>query len=86
MPDPEALSRVMGLTGLSGRDLWLRYLALGGGESPGKVMTHIAVGGILDDFQHDILVHALNERFMEMGLDHPVPYSESPVAPPPADS
>ena len=26
--------------------------------------------------QHDVLAHALNERFVELDMDHPVPYAE----------
>jgi hypothetical protein len=29
----------------------------------------------LERVDYDMLVHALNERFLELGLDHPVPYS-----------
>ena len=25
--------------------------------------------------EHDIIAHALNERFVELGGDHPVPYA-----------
>jgi hypothetical protein len=34
--------------------------------------------GALEPTVHDrdVLVHALNERFTEMGRDHPVPYSD----------
>ncbi len=26
--------------------------------------------------QHDVIAHALNERFVELGDNHPVPYSD----------
>jgi hypothetical protein len=29
----------------------------------------------LERLDYDMLVHALNERFSDLGLDHPVPYS-----------
>ena len=60
-------------------ELWLRYFALGGTATPEEVEAHVdgQRGSPFDDdddVQHDMLVHALNERFMEMELDHPVPY------------
>ena len=27
------------------------------------------------DHNHDLIAHALNERFVELGGNHPVPYS-----------
>jgi hypothetical protein len=61
--------------GLSSWDLWLRYFALGGSASPGAVEGHTRDGGVLDDGQHDILVHALNERFADMDLGRPLAYA-----------
>jgi hypothetical protein len=61
--------------GLSSWDLWMRYFALGGSASQGAVERHTRDGGVLDDGQHDVLVHALNERFAEMDLGRPLPYA-----------
>ena len=66
---------------LVGRDLWLRYLTIGGNYSPGEVMMHVAFGGVLDDFQHDLVVHVLNERFMEI-TDDRLPYLHDSMMPP----
>ena len=60
---------------LSNWELWLRYFALGGSASPGKLQRHSRDGGVLDEGQHDVLVHALNERFAEMELGHPLAYA-----------
>jgi hypothetical protein len=61
--------------GLSLRDLWLRYIALGGASDVVEVDAYLH--GILAPTAHerDVLAHALNERFMELGRNHPVPYS-----------
>jgi hypothetical protein len=59
---------------LSGWELWLRYFALGGTATREGLECHIMGGGVLDDHQNDVLVHALNERFAEMDLGHPLPY------------
>ena len=32
------------------------------------------------DHDHDVIAHALNERFSEQGGNHPVPYSDEGAA------
>ncbi len=61
--------------GLSEWDLWVRYFALGGSASQDVVQRHIREGDVLDAGQHDVLVHALNERFAEMELGRPLKYA-----------
>lgn len=61
--------------GLSVLELWLAYFALGGMATVPEVEAILAGmerPGIRD---HDLLALALNERFSEMDLDHPVQYS-----------
>jgi hypothetical protein len=57
-------------------ELWLRYFALGGTASAVEMTAYVqGLGdGGFDDAQHDVLVQSFNERFMEMDLDHPLPY------------
>jgi hypothetical protein len=61
-------------SGLSPAGLWWAYFALGGAATP------LQLAAILDGEvaptrrDHDLLSHALNERFTELGLDSPVPY------------
>jgi hypothetical protein len=50
-------------------ELWLRYFALGG-------------TGTLSE--HDVVAHALNERFTELDRDSPVAYRRAYRAEPPA--
>jgi hypothetical protein len=61
--------------GLSLPDLWIRYIALGGMKDVIEVDAYLH--GLLTPTGHerDVLAHALNERFSELGRDHPVPYS-----------
>lgn len=62
-------------TGMSVADLWFRYFALGGMSSPielDAMLTGALVASIAD---RDRLAVALNERFAELGGDHPVPYA-----------
>jgi len=61
---------------LSHGQLWFRYFQLGGMRT-GFELEAILYGAILPTVHdHDVIAHALNERFVEMGGNHPVPYSE----------
>lgn len=62
--------------GLTQHDLWVRYFALGG-STPALDLEAVCCGAMIaTDLDHDRIAHALNERFTEMGRNHPVPYSE----------
>jgi hypothetical protein len=64
--------------GLSCAELWMRYFGLGG------MAAALELEGVLNgalttsDDDRDRIVHALNERFTELGRNHPVAYSDSP--------
>jgi hypothetical protein len=60
--------------GLSQGDLWFHYFALGGMSSAIDVEAFLA--DILEPtaHDHDLIAHALNELFTELGQNHPVPY------------
>lgn len=61
--------------GLSEPDLWLRYFALGGMRSPVDVRSYLQGTAVPTDHDHDVLAQALNERFGELGRNHPVLYA-----------
>jgi hypothetical protein len=62
---------------LSHSELWLRYFELGG-MSTGLQVEAFLYGALRPTrHDHDIIAHALNERFVELGGNHPVPYAES---------
>ena len=64
---------------LSHGDLWLRYFELGG-MSTGLQLEGYLYGALQPtSHDHDIIAHALNERFVELGGNHPVPYAEDGV-------
>ena len=68
--------------GLSLGELWLRYFELGG-MSTGLELEAFLFGALEPSpHDHDVIAHALNERFVELGGNHPVPYLEDddPVA------
>jgi len=57
-------------------ELWLRYFELGGMSTAFQVEAFLygALNPTIHD--HDVIAHALNERFVELGGNHPVPYLE----------
>jgi hypothetical protein len=64
---------------LSHGELWLRYFELGGMSTALEVEAFVY--GALEPSPHDrdLIAHALNERFVELGGNHPVPYADDPV-------
>ena len=60
---------------LSHAELWLRYFELGG-MSTGFSLDAFLYGVLApSDHDHDVIAQALNERFVELGGNHPVPYA-----------
>jgi hypothetical protein len=60
--------------GLSHGELWLRYFELGG-MSTGFELETVLYGLVAPEGRdHDVIAHALNERFSELGKNHPVAY------------
>ena len=45
--------------------LFIRYVGLGGLASSAQLSAHFASGGPLSVMEHDVAVHAINERFLE---------------------
>lgn len=74
----DGLDRFRRSAGLSHGDLWLRYFELGGMSSAFELQA-ILYGALLPTVHdHDVIAHALNERFVELGGNHPVPYDGDP--------
>ncbi|MDA8071175.1 MAG: hypothetical protein M0Z82_06110 [Actinomycetota bacterium] len=70
----DVLDRFRRSAGLSHSELWLRYFELGGMSSTVELQA-ILYGALLPTaHDHDVIAHALNERFVELGGNHPVPY------------
>lgn len=61
--------------GLAMDELWFLYFALGGMSTPIEIdaVLNGALVASIDD--RDRLAVALNERYAELGGDHPVPYA-----------
>ena len=64
--------------GLTHGELWLRYFQLGGMRT-GLEVESLCYGALqpsAHDYDHVVMAHALNERFVELGGNHPVAYSD----------
>jgi predicted DNA-binding ribbon-helix-helix protein len=59
---------------LSHGDLFMRYFELGGMST--ALQLEAFLFSALEPGAHDreVIAHALNERFVELGGNHPVPY------------
>ena len=73
-PAPDLLDQLRRQAGLTLEQLWMRYFALGGGQPPLELESVLHGALLAEVHDHDVLAHALNERFTELGGDHPVPY------------
>ena len=68
----EVLEAGRAMAQMSFEDLWLAYFALGGAAGPDELERYLAGGaGPMD---YDVVAQAINERFVDRGGDHPVPY------------
>lgn len=62
--------------GLSHAELFLRYFELGGMSSALQLEAFVYGALRPSAHDHDVIAHALNERFVELGGNHPVAYSD----------
>ncbi|CAN5654541.1 MAG: hypothetical protein ACR2HP_17830 [Ilumatobacteraceae bacterium] len=60
--------------GLSVLELWTEYFALGGRIDANGLAAYLRAASDLSDTEHNVIAHALNERFQASGSDHPVAY------------
>jgi hypothetical protein len=70
------LDRSRRSAGLTHNELWLRYFALGGMSSALELEDILSGAQEATAHDHNVIAHALNERFVELGGNHPVPYSD----------
>lgn len=63
------------LSGMTTREAYLRYIAVGGVTDEMQTEAHLL--GLLDPggHEHNVLAQAVNEHFIDLGQDHPVGYS-----------
>lgn len=76
MPDLswQALGPARQRADLSMAALYIRYIALGGLASSVQLSAHLASGAPLSVMEHDVAVHAINERFLELHDPERLPY------------
>ncbi len=72
---PDLLDRHRREAKLSHSELWMRYFQLGGMCSSPQLQAFLDGALEPSDRDHDIIAHAINERFVELGGSHPVPYT-----------
>lgn len=60
---------------MSFESLWIAYFALGGTAQP-NVLRGYLTGGVPQLMDSDVVAQALNERFLDQGGNHPVPYRD----------
>lgn len=75
MIDGPALDAARLLAGITVAELWLRYFTLGGTNTRADLDKLLRGDAAFGVGQYDVLAHALNERFVELDSDHPVPYA-----------
>ena len=81
MPDQlDVLEQARRDIGLSIPDLWMRYFALGGMSTALELEAILFSALVADIHDRDVLTVAINERFAEMGGDHPISYSDDDPA------
>jgi hypothetical protein len=61
---------------MSVSDLWWRYFAIGGMSTELEVEAILYQALIATEGDRDMLSVALNERFTELGGDHPMRYTD----------
>ena len=63
--------------GMSDLSLWIGYLEVGGDGSLADVTGWLSGADPLSVRDYDLLLQAVNDRFVTLGLDHPVSYSRA---------
>lgn len=57
-------------------ELWLAYFALGGNAGQYEVEAYLTGLTHFDDYEHNVLAHALNEELTDRGSGARAPYRE----------
>jgi hypothetical protein len=59
---------------LTREELWVDYVGLGGVAGIDALTGYLAGATELGRLEHNTIAHALNERYVDLGRNHPVPY------------
>jgi hypothetical protein len=60
--------------GLSHSELWLRYFEMGGMSTGFELEAYLLGALVPSPYDRNVIATALNERFSELGANHPVRY------------
>jgi hypothetical protein len=66
----------LGFSGLTVAELWISYLVLGGAASQAQVEAWASGQVRPESDEHNLIVQAINERFIDLGGNQPVGYRE----------
>ena len=80
-PTSDTLDRFRRQADLSRSELWLRYFELGGMSTALQLEAFLYGALRPSSHDHDVIAHALNERFVELGVNFPVPRRRRPRYP-----
>ena len=78
-PLSDCLDRARRDARLSHGELWMRYFELGGMSTALQLEAFLYGALRPTATDYDVVAHALNERFVELGGNHPVAYSEDEI-------
>jgi len=71
---PDELEVGRRLAGLGLREPWWTYLGFGGNQLMNVLQQELDGTLPISDIEHDMIAHAINEEFVDLGGDHPIPY------------
>lgn len=74
-PPQAVLEAARRQAGMSFDEMWMAYFSLGGRAGPDAVRSYLG-GSVAVPMDYDVLAQAINERFLEQGHNHPVPYRD----------
>jgi hypothetical protein len=60
---------------MSLEQLWISYLEVGGTMSSAELIQTLQGRREICDYEHDMLAQALNDHFVDLGLNYPVAYT-----------
>jgi hypothetical protein len=72
--DLDVIRRQLALTH---EELWVLYIGLGGRAGIDELTSYLAGTGHLNRLEHNTVVQALNEQYLDAGQDHPVDYLDT---------
>lgn len=70
-----AIRAGVSLSGLNLNEVWLRYAAITGTHTFEEFHDYVFAGTSWTTFEHNVAAQALNDFFVDHGLDHLVAYA-----------